>query len=344
MLAACTPATSEKIVEITRVVTETQEVPGEEVVVTRVITETIEVTPTPSADDADSEEPARANLVVCMAQEPATLYTYGGSMLAQAAVTHGFYENIINTASYDYQAQGIEKLPSLEDGDAVINEVEVSAGDTVADAAGNVVTLEEGVVVKDMEGSEITYDGSSTLTLPQMSADFTFKPLVWEDGTPVTADDSVYSFELVADPDTPSTKFTVDRTASYEATGDLSVRWTGIPGWLDSIYFLNVWTPLPRHAWGQMTAAELLDSEEANRQPLANGPFRIEEWVAGDHITLVRNDYYYRADEGLPRLDSVTFRFIADTNQLLAQMLSNQCDIATQDGLDASQAPFLLEA
>ena len=36
VLAACTPATSEKIVEITRVVTETQEVPGEEVVVTRV--------------------------------------------------------------------------------------------------------------------------------------------------------------------------------------------------------------------------------------------------------------------------------------------------------------------
>src|SRR5690606_8605595 len=153
-----------------------------------------EVTPTPSADDADSEEPARANLVVCMAQEPATLYTYGGSMLAQAAVTHGFYENIINTASYDYQAQGIEKLPSLEDGDAVINEVEGSAGDTVADAGGNVVTLEEGVVVKDMEGSEITYDGSSTLTLPQMSADFTFKPLVWEDGTPVIALDSVYRF------------------------------------------------------------------------------------------------------------------------------------------------------
>src|SRR5690606_40188236 len=52
----------------------------------------------------------------------------------------------------------------------------------------------------------------------------------------------------------------------------------------------------------------------------SNGPFRIEEWVAGDHITLVRNDFYYRADEGLPRLDSVTFRFIADTNQLLAQI------------------------
>jgi peptide/nickel transport system substrate-binding protein len=76
--------------------------------------------------------------------------------------------------------------------------------------------------------------------------------------------------------------------------------------------------------------------------PLANGPFRIEEWVAGDHITLVRNEHYYR--EGLPRMDSVTFRFIPDTNALLAQLLSGQCDITTQDGMDAGQAPFLIES
>src|SRR5690606_14264320 len=164
--------------------------------------------------------------------------------------------DLVTTLSYDYQADGLEKLPSLADGDAVINEVEVAAGDTVADTDGNVVTLEEGVVVKDMEGNEVTYDGSSTITLPQMVVDFTMKPIVWEDGTPVSADDSVYAFELAADPDTPSSKFATDRTASYEATGDLSTRWTGIPGWLDSTYFLNVWGPLPRHAWGEFTAAE----------------------------------------------------------------------------------------
>jgi peptide/nickel transport system substrate-binding protein len=337
-LAACQPQTVEKVVEVTRIVTETVEVEGEPVEVTRVVTETVEVIATPETSDQE----VRTDLVVCMAQEPETLYIYGGSMLVQAAVQHGFYEDPYTTLSYDYQADGLEKLPSLADGDAVINEVEVTAGDTIADATGEVVTLEEGVVYKDMDGNEVTYDGTSTVTLPQMVVDFTMKPWVWEDGTPVTADDSVYSFEIASDPDTPSSKFATDRTASYEATGDLSVRWTGIPGWLDSTYFLNFWQPLPRHAWGEFTAAELVDAEESNRMPLANGPFRIQEWVAGDHITLVRNEHYYR--EGLPRVETVTYRFIPDTNQLMAQLLSGQCDIGTQDGMDAGQAPFLIEA
>jgi len=54
------------------------------------------------------------------------------------------------------------------------------------------------------------------------------------------------------------------------------------------------------------------------------------------------NEYYYR--EGLPYLDSLTYKFIPDTNQMLAQLLSGQCDIGTQDGMDAGQAPFLIEA
>jgi peptide/nickel transport system substrate-binding protein len=66
--------------------------------------------------------------------------------------------------------------------------------------------------------------------------------------------------------------------------------------------------------------------------------------VAGDNILLVKNEFYYRQDEGLPYLESVTFKFIPDTNQLVAQLLSGQCDIGTQDGLNVSQSPFLIEA
>jgi peptide/nickel transport system substrate-binding protein len=56
------------------------------------------------------------------------------------------------------------------------------------------------------------------------------------------------------------------------------------------------------------------------------------------------NEHYYRSDEGLPYLDSLTFKFIPDTNQLIAQLLSGACDIGTQDGLSAQDAPFLIEA
>lgn len=339
VLAACgpqevAPETITEIVEVTREVV----VEGETIVETVVETRIVEVAPTEAPTVAQPKD-----LIVCMAQEPDTLYTYGGSMLAGAAVQHAIFENNFTTLSYSYQAQGVEKVPSLADGDAVINEVEVAAGDTVLDADGNVVVLEEGMSVMSVDGEAVEFDGSP-VTMEQLVVDFTMKPRVWSDGTPVTADDSVYSFEIAGDPDTPATKFTVDRTVSYEATGELSTRWTGVPGYLDSTYFLNFWGPLPRHYLGDFTAAELLEAEESSRKPLGDGPFVVEEWVAGDSIFLTRNENYYRADEGLPYLDSVTYKFIPDTNQLIAQLLSGQCDIGTQDGMDAGQAPFLIEA
>ncbi|MAT99027.1 MAG: hypothetical protein CL608_17925 [Anaerolineaceae bacterium] len=338
VLAACTPTTETVTVEVTRVVTETVVEEGQTVEVTRVVTETV----VEQVEVEPEEEPAGPkDLIVCMAQEPDTMYPYGGSMLAASAVQHAIYENNFTTLSYDYQAQGLEKLPSLADGDAVVESVEVNAGDTVVDAAGNVVTVEEGVSLTTSDGETVEFAGDPVM-MDRIVADFTMKPRVWSDGTPVTANDSVYSFNVNADPDTPATKFTVERTTSYEATGDLSTRWTGLPGYKDSTFFINFWQPFPEHVWGAFSAAEMLEAEETSRLPVGDGPFAIQEWIAGDSIRLTPNEFYYQ--EGLPYLDSVTYKFIPDTNQLIAQLLSGACDIGTQDGMDAGQAPFLIEA
>lgn len=340
-LAACQPA-EPVTVEVTRVVTETVEVEGEEVVVTQIVTETIVETVVVEA----TEEPAPdlpKDLIICMAQEPDTMYPYGGSMLAASAVQHAIFENDYTTLTYAYQPQGLEKLPSLADGDAVLNVVEVQPGDLIRDAGDAVVPWGEGVTVVDAEGNEVTFDGNPVM-LEQLVVDFTMKPRVWADGEPVKASDSVYSFGLASSPDTPTSKYAISRTVSYEATGDLSTRWTGVPGFKDATYFVNFWRPFPEHLWSSLTPAEILAAEETSRLPVGDGPFAITEWVAGDHITLVRNENYYRASEGLPYLNSVTFKFIPDTNQLMAQVISGQCDIATQDGLSGDQAPFLIQA
>ncbi len=338
VLAACTPTTETVTVEVTRVVTETVVEEGQTVEVTRVVTETIveEVAVEPEAEPAGPKD-----LIVCMAQEPDTMYPNGGSMLAGRAVQHAIFENDITTLSYSYQAQGLEKVPSLADGDAVLNVVEVQPGDMVRDATDEVVAWGEGVTVTNADGEDVTFDGNSVM-MEQLVVDFTMKPRVWSDGVPVNATDSVYSFNLTADPDTPTSKYTVERTASYEATGELTTRWTALPGFRDATYFVNFWPPYPEHIWGAFSAAELLEAEESSRLPVGDGPFAIQEWVAGDSIRLTPNEYYYQ--EGLPYLDSVTYKFIPDTNQLIAQLLSGSCDIGTQDGMDAGQAPFLIEA
>jgi peptide/nickel transport system substrate-binding protein len=58
--------------------------------------------------------------------------------------------------------------------------------------------------------------------------------------------------------------------------------------------------------------------------PVGTGPFRFGEWVRGDRIVLTRNaDYHVK---GLPKLERVTFRFIADPNAALAALKAGDVD------------------
>lgn len=323
---------------VTRVVTQPVTVTGEPVEVTRIVTETevMEVTAAPSG-----EIPARKDLVVCLAEEPPTLYLYGEGSAARTHILHGLYDSLYLTRSFAYQPQGLARLPDLEHGDAVVTGVEVETGARVVNADGHLISLEPGAWLRDDEGNRFQYEGG-VVTLPQMVVDFELNPMVWEDGTPVTAGDSVFSFEIASHVDTMTPRFLIERTASYEATGERTVRWTGVPGWLDPTYFLNAWTPLPRHAWQNISAVDLLRADASNRSPLSYGPFRLAEWTPGKQLRLVRNEHYWR--EGFPKLDSVTFKFMLDSNQIVASLLAGQCDIAPENGLDVSQMSFLIEA
>jgi peptide/nickel transport system substrate-binding protein len=348
MLSACATPTPETIVEtveveVEKIVEVEKEVP-------------VEVTAVP---EPEPETPAGPKtLVVCQGQEPDTLYPYGGDMLASSHVQHAVYDGVGwgggDTRTYAYQPTILTKLPDFDDGDAVIEAVTVQEGDMVVDDSGNPVELatglEEPIMVRPAgcNSSEcaVEFDGEP-FEMDQMVVTFELREgITWSNGDPLTADDSVYSFELNADPDTPTSRFTVDRTASYEATSDVNTVWTGLPGYIDSVYFANFWQPFPRAYWQDelgYTAADLQEAEESSRTPIGYGAFIVTEWVAGDHITVEKNPNYYRADEGLPYLDTVIFRFVADSNAAVAQLISGECDIATQDTALEDQAELLLK-
>ncbi len=59
--------------------------------------------------------------------------------------------------------------------------------------------------------------------------------------------------------------------------------------------------------------------------PIGTGPFVFQEWQPNDHFTATRNPHYWRP--GLPYLDSITFKPIPDSDQLLASLNSNSVDI-----------------
>ncbi|HEY72350.1 MAG: hypothetical protein DRI81_00060 [Chloroflexi bacterium] len=285
---------------------------------------------------------------VCQAFEPNTLFIYGGPSRAARNVLEAVYDGPIDSRAYQPQPVTLEKLPSLDDGDIAVYTVEVEEGNRVADVNEGVVDLLPGATVYNAAGQEVTFE-SGVVTMTQMMVTFTLRSNVtWADGHPLTADDFLYSFELAGEFDNPNLRFFRERTASYDAVGEYTLVWTSVPGYRDTaysyLYFLNFYPPLPRHVWGVAQADQLLSAEVAHRKPLGWGPFAVEKWVEGERITLVRNPHYFRAAEGLPHLDRVTFRFVPDLRQALDMLAAGECDLITQDVVEGEEPSALLEA
>ncbi|MCL4558986.1 MAG: peptide ABC transporter substrate-binding protein [Chloroflexi bacterium] len=301
---------------------------------------TAAATPTNPAP-SPTPTPENRSLVICLGQEPLSLYLYGAASQAMWTILEAVYDGPIDYRSYASQAVILTKIPSLADGDALIQSIDVNTGDEVVDANGDLVTLAQGVKIHPAgcTGSDcaVPYDGKSTVKMDQMVVKFSLLPgLTWSDGAPLQASDSVYSYKLASDPNTPVSKYTIDRTSSYQALDTQTVEWVGKPGFLDSGYAGNFWSPLPEHAWGQFAAADLLTNPAATQTPLGWGPYVIDQWVKGDHIQLHKNPSYFRAKEGLPKFDTLVFRFLGENSSAsVTALLDGECDVVDQTaGLD----------
>ncbi len=270
-------------------------------------------------------------LNICMGQEPASLFLYGDSSSTARGILQAIYDGPIDFYQFEPQAIILEKIPSLADGDASLRPVEVSAGELILDAQGNWVSLQEGVSYRPSgctnPACAAAYANEESITMDELVVQFRIKPgIQWSDGMPLTAGDSVYSYEvfrsLYADALPPLLRY----TRTYEATSELTVEWTGIPGYQSS-HALNFFTPLPQHLWGALAASDLLTAEVSARMPIGWGPYVIDEWVAGDHLTLSRNQRYYRAAEGLPHFDHLVFRFVQDAETAIEALSIGECDL-----------------
>ncbi|HEX8992511.1 MAG TPA: ABC transporter substrate-binding protein [Anaerolineales bacterium] len=288
--------------------------------------------PVPAAETATPTPAVPRALTVCLGAEPNTLYPFDNPNDAARSVLAALDNGPIDAVSYEYQPVALTKLPSLADGDAQVVPVTVKAGSKIVDAFGQLTALSAGSQLRPSgcraDNCLITYNGASQLTMDQMVVTFHMRPdLTWSDGTPLSAEDSVYAYQLAADPDTPGSKDLVNHTQTYEAVDTYTTRWSGIPGYLDPAFMTNFWSPEPKHLWSQYKALQLLTTDIAARSPVGWGPYKMEEWVARDHITLVKNPYYFRASAGYPKFDQLVFRFISDPNAAISELAAGHCNI-----------------
>jgi peptide/nickel transport system substrate-binding protein len=295
-------------------------------------------TPTPTAEPR--------TLTVCTGGEPEDLSIYSQGSLSKNHILEAIYDGPIDTNGFAFQPVILEKLPDLNDGDALLEPLQVAEGDLVINDGGQLVYLAIGERVRpfgcNQTGCAVSWEGGP-LEMAQLSATFTMlEGLQWSDGAPLGAADSVASFALAracqADPGAcggtglaTGNPETALRTSSYTDLDERTVRWVGVPGFIDPDYRTNFFIPLPERQIAGKPAAELYPAGGADL-PLGWGPYLLDRWVPGDHIRLQKNPYYFRAEEGLPHFDILIFQFIGqEPERNLAALSSGTCDLLDQE-------------
>ncbi|WP_435298418.1 ABC transporter substrate-binding protein [Timonella sp. A28] len=70
------------------------------------------------------------------------------------------------------------------------------------------------------------------------------------------------------------------------------------------------------------------DGDKENTSENGTGPYKLVEWVQGDHLTLVRNDDYWGEKAKNP---GVTFQFYADETAMNNALATNAIDLVLQE-------------
>lgn len=145
-------------------------------------------------------------------------------------------------------------------------------------------------------------------------------------GREVTADDWIWSFNYILNPDTNSPRaYFLDMIKGYEEYQEKKTEQISGISKIDdytikiqleypfapflSVLAYNTFNVLPKED------VEKYGTDQFNFHPVGTGPFKFEEWIQDDKIVLSKNENYWAKDENgnqLPYLDGVEFGIVTD--------------------------------
>jgi peptide/nickel transport system substrate-binding protein len=181
-------------------------------------------------------------------------------------------------------------------------------------------SLEMAAQFPTKENGLISEDGL-TITIPLN------KDAKWSDGEPVTADDFVFTYEMIVDPaNTVMTTWPyADYLESVTAQDDhtLVLKFTeSFAPWATTIFDFV----MPEHVLRPVfEAGGTIDNADWNRNlTVVNGAFVLKEWEAASHIILEANANYWR---GRPVLDQIHVLIVPDDEAQMAAIKAGDTDI-----------------
>ncbi|HBS08872.1 MAG TPA: ABC transporter substrate-binding protein, partial [Microbacterium sp.] len=170
---------------------------------------------------------------------------------------------------------------------------------------------------------------------------------MFQDGTPVTADDVVFSLNEARDETTsPGLAYYMTNVESVEKTGDSEVTITLTEP--DAAFAKNMSTG----GAAFITSKAFWDANDGNIGTassllMGTGPYKVTEFAPDSHVTFERTDTWW-GDE--PKVKSITVNFIPDESTRLLAAQSGDIDVAfnvplaqsTQwEGLDTMRVDYV---
>lgn len=170
----------------------------------------------------------------------------------------------------------------------------------------------------------------------QKTYTFHLRPSFWADGTPLTAEDFVHTWQSVLSPSTPAPnayQLYLIQGAKQAKEGKIPVEAIGVKA-QDPLtlivhlehpapYFLEMVSChffFPVHA--SMRASE---GGKSSREMIGNGPFQLDSWINRDELRFVKNPHYW--DAAQVSLKGISFQ-ILDEQTALQLFKAGQLDWA----------------
>ncbi len=202
----------------------------------------------------------------------------------------------------------------------------------------------------------IAYDPKTLDPIPNMAQSwdvsldgktYTFhlrKDLKWSDGTPLNAQDFVWTYQQASN---PANKYpyidNMKDIVSFKALDDYTLETTLDSATCTGLFVADPVTPLPKHIWEKLDWSDPTKNPQIQNPTVFSGLFGLKEWKRDDHATFARNDSFFR---GAPNLATDTVRIVPNPSVAFQMLKSGEIDyakVAPADYSDAKKVNILQE-
>ncbi|GFR38139.1 peptide-binding protein [Insulibacter thermoxylanivorax] len=151
----------------------------------------------------------------------------------------------------------------------------------------------------------------------------------WSDGTPITADDIIFTIETAMNPDTGSPMIAqFDKIESMKKIDEHTVEIKLSTTYAPFIYSL-VFEPAPAHILKDIPVKELKAHSYGSDPEITvtSGPWLWKEWTQGQQLVFERNPDYW--GEVKPKIATVIYKIYADQNTEVQALLKGDVDLVS---------------